>query len=167
MTAIEHDLSAADIHPIDMVETLCEQASWEFDRVGENQIAMAIEAAWKTYSLTLAWSGHDDLLRLICTFEINPPEERLDAFFELLNRVNERIWGGAFTYWEEQGLLAFRGTLTLAGGAHATPEQIEAMVSVAVAASERFYPAFQLVCWGNESAEAAMGVAIGQAYGTA
>jgi len=167
MTAIEHDFPAADIHPIDIVETLCEQAAWEFDRVGENQIAMAIEGAWRTYSLTLAWSGHDDLLRLICTFEINPPEDRRGEFMEALNLVNERIWGGNFTYWAEQGLLAFRHSLTLAGGAHATPEQIEAMVVTAVAASERFYPTFQLVCWGNESGESALRVAIDQAYGTA
>ena len=167
MTAIEHDLPAADIHPIDIVESLCEQSAWDFDRVGEDQIAMAIEGAWRTYSLTLAWSGHDDLLRLICTFEITPPEERMGDFLEALNLVNERIWGGAFTYWEEQTLLAFRNALTLAGGAHATPEQVEAMVVSAIAYSERFYPAFQLVCWGGEKGEDALRVAIDRAYGTA
>jgi len=167
MTAIEHDFRTADIHPIDMVESLCEQAAWDFDRVGENQIAMAIEGAWRTYSLTLAWSAHDDLLRMICTFEITPPEERFGDFLELLNLVNERVWGGAFTFWGEQNLLAFRNALTLAGGAHATPEQIEAMVGNAVGCAERFYPAFQLVCWGGETGEAALGVAIDEAYGRA
>jgi len=167
MSAVEHFTSETDIHPIDMVETLAEQCSWEFDRVGEDQIAMAIEGAWRTYSLSLAWSGHDDMLRLFCTFDLNPPESRHDEFYRLLNLVNDRLWGGSFTLWQEHKLLAFRGGLTLAGGAHATPEQIEAMVHNAIALCERFYPAFQLVGWSEESAESAVKVAIEEAYGTA
>ena len=67
----------------------------------------------------------------------------------------------------ENELMAFRCGLTLAGGAHATPEQIEAMVHNALGLSERFYPAFQLVGWGGDSAESAIDVAIEEAYGTA
>ncbi|MEM0942964.1 MAG: YbjN domain-containing protein [Pseudomonadota bacterium] len=76
-------------------------------------------------------------------------------------------WGGGFTFWAEQKLVAFRYGLTLAGGAHATPEQIEAMVLNAVGLAERFYPAFQVVCWGGETAEAGAALAIEEAYGTA
>ncbi len=167
MTVIEHDHVHADIHPIDMVETLAEQSAWDFDRVGENQIAMAIEGAWRTYSLTLAWSNADDMLRLVCTFELKPGEERLAEFHALLNRINDRIWGGAFSHWGEQDLLAFRYGLGLAGGAEATPEQIEAMILNAVGLTERFYPAFQLVCWGGEDAGTACEMAIEAPYGTA
>ncbi|MEM9852704.1 MAG: YbjN domain-containing protein, partial [Pseudomonadota bacterium] len=45
-----HD--AGDIHPIDVVETLAEHYEWAFDRVAEDQIAMAIEGSWRTYSIT-------------------------------------------------------------------------------------------------------------------
>ena len=167
MTVIEHDHSLADIHPIDMVETLAEQSAWEFDRVGENQIAMAIEGAWRTYSLTLAWSNCDDMLRLVCTLELKPGEDRVAEFHALLNRINDRIWGGSFSHWTEEGLLAFRYGLSLAGGAEATPEQIEAIVHNALGLSERFYPAFQMVCWGGATAEEACKMAIEAAYGTA
>ncbi|MGF1446788.1 MAG: YbjN domain-containing protein [Pikeienuella sp.] len=167
MTAIEHDHAYADIHPIDMVETLAEQSDWDFDRLGDNQIAMAIEGQWRTYSLTLAWSNADDMLRLVCTFEMKPDAERLPEFHALLNRINDRIWGGAFSHWREQDLVAFRYGLTLAGDAEATPEQIEAMIHNALGLSERFYPSFQLVCWGGETAEAACAMGIEAAYGTA
>src|SRR5690625_1918340 len=40
--AIEYEHLSTDIHPIDMVETLGEEAGWEFDRIGEDQIAMAV-----------------------------------------------------------------------------------------------------------------------------
>ena len=46
-----------EIHPIDIVEHLAEHHEWEFDRIEENQIAMAVQGQWRTYSITLAWSG--------------------------------------------------------------------------------------------------------------
>ncbi|MEL6336831.1 MAG: YbjN domain-containing protein [Pseudomonadota bacterium] len=156
-----------DIHPIDMVETLAEQACWDFDRMGENQIAMSIEGAWRHYSLSLAWSERDDLLRLISSFEIDVPEERRAELTRLVGQINDRLWHGVFTYWPDQGLLAFRYGLTLAGQAGASPEQIESMVLSAVALSERFYPAFQTCAFTNDTAEDALDLVIEDAYGTA
>ncbi len=167
MTAIEHEYLSVDIHPIDIVEHLAERADWEFDRVGEDQIAMAIEGAWRTYSLTLAWSNRDDMLRLVCTFELTPPAERMTEFLELLNLANDKIWCGGFVLWPGENLIAYRYGLTLAGGAAATPEQVEAMVLSAVGICERFYPALQLVGWSEQTPEQALNVAIEQAYGTA
>jgi len=46
-----------DIHPIDIVEHLAEHHEWDFDRIGDDQIAMAVEGQWRTYSITLAWVG--------------------------------------------------------------------------------------------------------------
>lgn len=166
MSAVEHEFLNSDVHPIDIVESLAEQSDWDFDRVGTDQIAMAIEGAWRTYSLSLSWSGYDDILRMVCTFEIKPPVDRLGEFHRLINLANDKIWGGNFTLWPEQGMLAFRYGLTLAGGAAATPEQVEAMVLTAVGMCERFYPAYQLCAWGDETAEQALRVAIDQAYGT-
>ena len=37
-------------------------------------LAMAVEGAWRTYSLSLAWSGHDDMLKLVGSFEMDPPD---------------------------------------------------------------------------------------------
>ena len=167
MTATEQDFLSTEIHPIDMVETLAAEAEWEFDRVGEDQIAMAIEGGWRVYSLNLAWSNFDDMLRLVLTFELTPPEERLDEMMELVNLANDKVWCGNFVLWPEHKMMAFRYGLTLAGGATATPEQIEAMVLTAVGYAERFYPAFQLVGWSNQTPEEALNVAIEEAYGTA
>lgn len=167
MIVAERDFRAADGHPIDVVETLAERSAWEFDRIGEDRIAVAVEAQWRIYSLSLAWSERDDMLRMLCTFELNPPEDRMDEFFRLLNLANDRVWGGGFTYWADRRLAAFRHGLTLAGGARATPQQVEALVLNAVGLSERFYPAFQLVCRAGSSAAEAVETAIEDAWGTA
>jgi len=167
MAATEHYLESGDIHPIDIVEHLAEHHDWDFDRVADDQIAMAVEGQWRTYSITLAWSGYDETLRLICTFEMEPPEDKLPALYDALNRTNDMIWSGAFTYWHEQRLMVFRYGLVLAGGQIAGPEQLSRLISSAVSNCERYYPAFQLVSWGDRDVESAMQVAIAEAYGRA
>ena len=167
MSLTEDYLHGDEIHPIDIVETLAEHHAWDFDRVTDDQIAMAVEGQWRTYSLTLAWSAQDETLRLICTFEMEPPEERLAQFHDMLNRVNDLVWAGAFTYWQAQRLMVWRYGLVLSGGQAAGPEQIDRMISAAVMSAERFYPAFQLVSWSDQSPEKALQVAIAEAYGRA
>ncbi len=167
MSLSEDYLNTDDLHPIDVVESLAALHDWEFDRVTDDQIAMAVEGQWRTYSLTLAWSAQDETLRLICTFEVEPPEGRLPGLYDVINRCNDMVWTGAFTYWVEQKLMVWRYGLLLAVGQMVAPEQIDRLISGAVMASERFYPAFQLVGWGDKSPADAMQVAIAEAYGRA
>src|SRR6056297_1437890 len=97
--SLSESFHTEDLDPIDIVETLAEHHAWEFDRIADDQIAMAVEGQWRTYSITLAWSAYDETLRLICTFEMDPPEQRLDALMGGMNAVNDRCWAGGFTYW--------------------------------------------------------------------
>jgi hypothetical protein len=165
--ALNEQFLEEEIHPIDIVEHIAEHHEWEFDRIEENQIAMAVEGQWRTYSITLAWSSFDETLRLICTFEMEPPSERLPNLFETLNEVNDRCWTGGFAYWNEPGLMVYRYGLVLSGGQMASPEQIDMMIGAAVMNAERYYPAFQLAVYGEHTPKQAMQVAIAEAYGHA
>ncbi|WP_299352236.1 YbjN domain-containing protein [uncultured Shimia sp.] len=156
-----------DAHPIDIVEHIAEYHDWSFDRIADDQIAMAVEGQWRTYSITLAWSAYDETLRLVCSFEMEPPEEKLLQLYETLNAVNDQCWAGAFTFWKPQQLMIYRYGLVLAGGQVASPDQIDTMIQAAVMSSERFYPALQLVVWGDRTVDDAMQVAIAEAYGRA
>ncbi len=165
--ALSEQYLEEDLHPIDIVEHIAEHHEWDFDRMGDDQIAMAVAGQWRTYSLTLAWSGYDETLRMVCTFEMEPPEEKMPGLFELLNHVNDQCWAGAFTYWEEPKLMVYRYGLVLAGGQIASAEQIDTMINAAVLSAERYYPAMQLLIWGDKSPEEAMQAAIAEAYGRA
>ena len=167
MALSEHYLEADDLHPIDLVEHIAEQHAWEFDRIHDDQIAIAVEGQWRTYSITLAWSAYDATLRLICTFDMEPPADRMPALYETLNVINDRCWAGAFTWWDEQQLMVYRYGLLLTGDPVAGPDQIATMIGAAVAACEQYYPAIQLVTWADRNAEEAVQVAIGGAYGRA
>ncbi|KQI68114.1 diacylglyceryl transferase [Loktanella sp. 3ANDIMAR09] len=160
-------LDTDDVHPIDLVEHLAEHHAWEFDRVHDDRIAMAVEGQWRTYALTLAWSQADETLRLICTYEMEPPASRLPALFEALNAINDDSWGGTFTWWGDQKMMVYRYGLVLAGDQVASPEQIDTMIHTAVTCCERYYPALQLVTWANRSPEEALKIAIAETYGRA
>ena len=165
--ALSEQYLEEDIHPIDIVEHLAEHHDWEFDRIGDDQIAMAVQGQWRTYSITLAWSGYDETLRMVCTFEMDPPEGKLTGLYELLNLMNDQCWAGAFTYWGEQKLMVYRYGLVLAGDQMASPEQIDTIIGAAVLSAERYYPAIQLLVWGDRTPKQALEVAIAEAYGHA
>lgn len=149
--ALSEHLLEDDIHPIDIVETLAAHHDWDFDRIADDQIAMAVEGLWRTYSITLAWSGYDETLRMVCTFELEPPEDRLPDLYTLLNEINDQCWAGSFTFWADQKLMVYRYGLVLAGGQIAGPEQIDRMIGAAVTSAERYYPALQLLIWGGKT----------------
>ena len=165
--ALSEQYLEEDIHPIDIVEHIAEHHEWTFDRIADDQIAMAIEGQWKTYSITLAWSGYEEMLKMVCSFEMEPPSDRMPQLFEVLNAVNDQCWAGGFTYWTEQNMMIYRYGLVWAGGHVASPDQIDTMINAAIMSAERFYPAIQLATWGGRSVEDAMQVAIAQAYGRA
>lgn len=165
--ALSEQFYQDDLHPIDIVENLAEHHDWDFDRIGDDQIAMAVEGQWRTYSITLAWSGYDETLRMVCTFEMEPPADKLPVLYELLNDVNDQCWAGAFTYWAEQKLMVYRYGLLMSGGQGASPEQIDTLITAAVMSAERYYPAFQLAVWGDKTPREALQVAIAEAYGRA
>lgn len=156
-----------DQHPIDVIEAIAEHQEWEFDRVGEDQIAMAVEGAWRTYSITVAWCEFDQTLRLIATYDLECPKDRTAPVYELLNLVNDQCWAGAFTFWADQGLMTYRYGLVLADGQFPTASQIDTMITVAVRAAERYYPAVQMAIWSDSSPEESMNVAIAESYGRA
>lgn len=167
MAQTDHYIASDEIHPIDIVEAVATHHDWDFDRVADDQIAMVVEGQWRSYSLTLAWSPREEVLRLICTFDMDPPSDRMAALYETLNLANDQVWDGGFTFWAQQRLMVWRYGLVLAGDAIASAEQIDQMIGNALTACERFYPSFQLVAWGNSSPAAALDIALGETYGRA
>ncbi|MBK4216580.1 YbjN domain-containing protein [Paracoccus caeni] len=167
MAQTDHFIASDEIHPIDIVEAVAAHHDWDFDRLADDQIAMVVAGQWRSYSLTLAWSPREEVLRLICSFDMDPPSERLAEIYETINLANDQVWDGGFTFWAPQRLMVWRYGLVLAGEAVASAEQIDQMIGNALIACERFYPSFQLVGWGNSTPQAALDIALGEAYGRA
>ncbi|MGB0960162.1 MAG: YbjN domain-containing protein [Halocynthiibacter sp.] len=167
MAIAEDYMFSDDPHPIDLVENIAEYKDWDFDRIADNQISMLVEGQWRSYTLTLAFSPHEGLLKLVATYELDPPKEAEPRIYETLNAANDMMWTGAFNYWKAQKLMVYRYGLMLNDDYEATSDQVESMISTAITACERFYPALQLTAWADYSVEDAMKIAIDKTYGRA
>ena len=167
MDIVERLFENDDVDPIDIVETLAEHYDWDFDRITEDQIAVAIDGSWHTYGVTLSWSTLDEMLRIICSFDMKPPEEKFAKLLEVINLANNKVWNGSFVYAKKQNLMIFRYGMNLSGGARASANQIDSIFENAITACEQFYPAFQLACWGNETPEESLLIAFEKSYGRA
>ncbi|MEO1293515.1 MAG: YbjN domain-containing protein [Pseudomonadota bacterium] len=160
MDSMSREYAGYDPSPIDIVEDLAEARCWDVDRLGDDQIAMAAEGAWRTYSLSLAWYDPTETLRMVCTFDMAPPEHRLNELYKTIEAANDRLWIGGFNLWRDQSLMAYRYGLTLHGGAGATFEQVDAMLRGAVENCECYFPAFHLVSHESATTEAALAAAL-------
>jgi hypothetical protein len=61
----------------------------------------------------------------------------------------------------------YRHGLMLQGGAEATPGQCQELVKVALAACDRYYPAFQYLVWAGHDPRKALSVAMFETIGNA
>ena len=57
MAVSDSFLDSEDLHPIDIVETLAQNHEWEFDRVTDDQIAMAVELVSDPTKLAASTAG--------------------------------------------------------------------------------------------------------------
>lgn len=55
--ALTENLLDGDIHPIDLVESVAEYNEWDFDRIADDQIAMAVEGSGE-HTLLLSRGHH-------------------------------------------------------------------------------------------------------------
>ena len=164
---VANSLAETDFSPIDIVEDLAVLRSWDVDRLDEDQIAMTVDGGWAAYSLSLAWFEPEEILRMVCTFEMDTPVERRPELLRAIEAANDRLWIGGFNHWADQQLIAFRYGLALNGAASATSEQVDAMLRGAVESCERFYPVFHMVSEQGSGTETALGTALLEAAGHA
>lgn len=152
--------------PMEVVKTMLEGHGWEFDTINGNQVVFSVGGQWADYSFTIVW-GTDEILRLICTFPLAVAPDHVPALYDLLNRCNDIVWTGAFTWWSNQSLLVWRYGLILNSVPTVSSDQVEQVVYAALSACERFYPAFQVVASGKDAPEKALKMSCLQSFGRA
>lgn len=143
-------------NPINIVEQLAAANNWAFDRSDENEISLTVEGRYCEYHVSFQMMEEIEVLHIACAFDLKVPQARLDEVIKLLASVNEQLHVGHYDLWGNEGLVMYRNSLMLAGGATASSEQCRAIFNAAFNASERCYPAFQYVIWAGKTAKEAM-----------
>ena len=168
-------------NPLEVVERMASTNDWSFERAGEDEITLLVRGKWSDYQVSFTWMFDIEALHLACAFELKVPDRlHLACAFEfkvperwcgetqqLIAIINEQLWVGHFDLWVKDGLIMYRHALVLAGGVEASGQQCEAMLSTALDACERYFPAFQFVVWAGKSAREALEAAMFDTAGEA
>lgn len=154
-------------NPVDTIEQLATTNDWSFERSGEDEISISVAGTWSDYHVSISWMDDLEALHVSCAFDLKVPEKRASEVLRLLAHINEQMWIGHFDLWREEGVILYRNTLLLAGGAEATNQQCEALLSAALEACERHYQAFQFVVWAGKSAREALDAVLFETAGEA
>ena len=155
------------ISPLDVVERMAAGNNWPFERAGEDEIGLVVTGRWTNYQVSFTWMNEIETLHLACAFGMKVPEPRLADVQKLIAMINEQMWIGHFDLWTKDGIVMYRHALVLAGGLTASRLQCEALLSAALDASERYYPAYQFVVWAGKTAREALEAAVFETAGEA
>jgi hypothetical protein len=154
-------------NPLDVVERMALTNDWSFERAGEDEIAILVRGKWADYRVSYTWMDDIEALHLACAFEFKVPDHCRTEVQHLLTLINEQMWIGHFDVWAKDGLVMFRHAIVLSGGVTATDGQCEAVLSTALDACERYYPAYQFVVWAGKTARQALDAAMFNTVGHA
>lgn len=147
------------INPLDVLEELVSANDWAFDRHSECELVFDVGGRWCGYHVYVVWDRQLHAVFFSCQLDLRVPETRRGAVFEMLARINEKLWLGHFDYISEEATTMYRHAVPLRGGPGLSAEQLEDLVDVALDECERFYPALQLVVWGGRGIGDALAVA--------
>lgn len=166
MSLVEMDASLSP-NPVDLIEQIAASHDWAFDRSGDDEITISVTGSWCDYNISLSWMGALEALHLACAFDFKIQDRRKGEVTQLLALVNEQLWLGHFDLWQAEGVVMYRNALLLTEGMEAGSGQLEAMLSAAVEACERYYQAFQFVLWAGKSPEEALSAVLFETHGEA
>ena len=154
-------------HPLTVVEDIAADNNWPFERSGEDELTIVSRGQWTDYQLSFTWMADIEALHLACAFDMKVPQARLAEVQRLTAAVNEQLWIGHFDLWTHTGMIMHRQALVLPGGLTASVAQCQSMLSGAIHACERYFPAFQFVVWAGKSTTDALNAAMFDTEGEA
>ncbi len=143
-------------NPVDTIERIAAINDWAFERSGDDEITVSVGGGWCDYHVSFSWMEELEAIHLACAFDLKVTEPRKAEIIRLLSLVNEQMWIGHFDLWGSEGVVMYRQTLLLSGGAEANNQQVESLLSTAIESCERYYQAFQFVVWAGKTANEAL-----------
>jgi hypothetical protein len=157
----------SEANPLAAIEDIAEANDLPFERSGHDELTIITQGQWTDYQLSFTWMSEVDALHAACAFDMKVPEARRVEVQRLIAAINEQLWIGHFDIWPATGTVMYRQALLLPGGLTASSLQCKAMLEGALAACERYYPAFQFVVWAGRSSSEAMSAAMFDTAGEA
>ncbi len=155
------------MHPVDIIEHIASINDWVFERRESDEISISVRGGWSDYHVTFNWMEHMESLHVASAFDLKVPEARSGEVRKLIAMINGQMWIGHFDIWNGEGVVLFRNSHLLSGGAEVSPQQCETLLRSATEACDHYYQAFQFVVWAGKSASEALDYVLFETSGEA
>jgi len=138
-------------NPIDIVEDVIHNKNWNFSRSDAHELVADIYTNMCQYRLYFNWSESLKSINFTVTFDIKFPLKKHSDIYELLAKINEKLWIGHFDITSKSGILAYRQTFFLPHENDMLFNQLEDLVDISIYECEKYYPAFNILFFENTS----------------
>ena len=132
-------------NPIDDIECLFNKQQHSTERRSHNEVVVQISGKWDNMLLFFAWEEQMNCLHLSCLINIESADITLPTIYELLALLNEDLWVGYFSYWQEAKTPLFRHSMFLSIDDTDINEKLSQVINIALTECERAYPIFHAV----------------------
>lgn len=154
-------------NPLDLLEEIVVTNNWSYERVADDELRADVRGAWCVYHLSFIWRDDLQALHFLCSFDTVFGASHHPQLYELLASINQKMMLGHFDFIHDASNPGFRHTLLLRGMRFVTHEIFEDLIDIAMTECERFYPAFQMIQWGNQNVQQALTDSIYETVGEA
>lgn len=132
-------------NPIDDIECLFTEKKHSTERRSNNEVVVQISGKWDDMLFFFAWEEQMNCLHISCLINIEPQDISLPTIFELLALLNEDIWVGYFSYWQEAQTPLFRHSIFIDSAEKNFIDKLTQVTDIALTECERAYPVFNAV----------------------
>ena len=119
-------------NPIDIVEDVIHNKNWNFSRSDAHELVADIYTNMCQYRLYFNWSESLKSINFTVTFDIKFPPNKHSDIYELLAKINEKLWIGHFDITSKSGILAYRQTFFLPHENDMLFNQLEDLVDISI-----------------------------------
>jgi hypothetical protein len=156
-----------EVDPLDIVEIVVEAAGWPNERDEEGTLQVVAETRWGDMGALFAYRPEPSAIHFSLTLDVKAMAARRAAIAELVMLANERLWLGHFDFWADDGVIIFRYTFPMEGREEVSQGEVRAVMTAAVAAADRFMPAFNFLVWAGKSPREAIDAVMFETHGEA
>lgn len=138
-------------NPIDDIEFLFAQRQHTLERRNTNEAVVEIAGKWNNMLIFFAWEENLRCLHISCLIDIEPENINLPSIYELLALLNEDLWIGYFSYWEEVRMPIFKHSIIIDEKDANLLGKLSQMLNISITECEKAYPVFHAVLKQNIS----------------
>ncbi len=145
-----------NFNPIDDIEYLFVERQHSTERRNNHEVVVEISGKWDNMLFFFAWEEEMHCLHISCMINIEPENIYLPSIFELLALLNEDLWVGYFSYWEEVRMPVFKHSVIIDEKDTNIIVKLQQILNIAITECERAYPVFHAVFKQNISPRKAL-----------